>query len=196
MPKLTDTIHSTEAEQKNERCLLKIMSSPELLLSLKVQNVYGFYHISHVTPDRAWVSDTNSLNLTNAIGDNIHQLEDLCSAYYNGLHTVNNERELIYVTKNYNINILSDDMKTTTTFIETTDSNWKPQCVHWSSLFGDLLVGVYNESARIGQVTRYYQTGRLKQTIQHDNNELELYVKPCYITEKTMGMSWCLTVVL
>lgn len=65
MPNVTDTIHATEAEQEKEGCLLKIMSSPELLLSLKVQNVYGFYHISRVTSDRVWVSDTNSLNLTN-----------------------------------------------------------------------------------------------------------------------------------
>lgn len=161
-----------------------------------LQNVYGFYHISRVTSDRVWVSDTNSLNLTNTLGEIIHQLEDLCSAYYNGLHTVNNERELIYVTKNYNINKLSDDMKTATTFIETTDSNWKPQCVHWSSLFGDLLVGMYNESARIGQVTRYNKSGKLKQQIQQDNNELEMYVKPCYITDNNNGMWWCLTVVL
>lgn len=34
MPNVTDTIHATEAEQEKEGCLLKIMSSPELLLSL------------------------------------------------------------------------------------------------------------------------------------------------------------------
>ncbi|XP_052682084.1 tripartite motif-containing protein 2-like [Crassostrea angulata] len=181
----------TEKPQQENQCLLKLMSPPDILQSLTVTSV-GCNHISCVTSDRVWVSDRNNLILTDTTGVPLHRVEDSCSDLYdgnNGLHTVNSESELIYIDRNHNINKLSKDIKTTTTFIERTDSTWRPRCVYWSPSTGDLLVGVcyINNYIKIGKVTRYNQSGQLTQTIQNDNTGRGLYSGPHYITENNNG---------
>ncbi|XP_065943795.1 uncharacterized protein [Magallana gigas] len=176
----------TEKPQQGNQCLLKLMSPPELLPSLTLTDVDRCYHISCVTSDRVWVSDgRNKLMLTDTTGVPLHRVEDSCRG--NGLHAVNSESELIYIDRNYNINKLSKDMKTTTTFIETTDYTWRPRCVYWSPSTGDLLVGMYNYDTETAKVTRYNQSGQLTQTIQHDITGLGLYSEPNYITENNNG---------
>uniref|UniRef100_K1PYF6 Uncharacterized protein n=1 Tax=Magallana gigas TaxID=29159 RepID=K1PYF6_MAGGI len=194
-----DVMESLSAIQITERgnrrvgnqCLLKLMSSAEFHQSLTVADVDCCYHISCLTSDRVWVSDgRNNLILTDTTGVSLYRVEDLCSSDRytgNGLHTVNSESELIYIGRNYNINKLSKDMKTTTTFLERTDSTWRPQCVYWSLSTGDLLVGSYRKEPRTGKVTRYNQSGQITQTIQNDNTELGLYSVPNYITENNNG---------
>uniref|UniRef100_K1QXS1 Tripartite motif-containing protein 3 n=1 Tax=Magallana gigas TaxID=29159 RepID=K1QXS1_MAGGI len=178
----------TEKPQQGNQCLLKLMSPPELLPSLTLTGVDRCYHISCVTSDRVWVSDNrNNLMLTDTTGVPLHRVEDSCSDYDIGLHTVNSESELIYIDEDYNINKLSKDMKTTTTFIERTDFTWRPRCVYWSPSTGDLLVGMYNDDTDTGKVTRYNQSGQLTQTIQNDNTDLGLYIQPYYITENNNG---------
>ncbi|XP_065929796.1 uncharacterized protein [Magallana gigas] len=175
----------TEKPQQGNQCLLKLMSPPELLHSLTVTGVDGCLHISCVTSDRVWVSNRYNLVLMDATGVPLHRVDDSGSDYLFGLHTVNSESELIYIDWYYNINKLSKDMKTTTTFIERTDSTWKPWCVYWSLSTGDLLIGMYNYMT--GKVARYNQSGQLTQTIEHDNTGLGLYSKPIYITENNNG---------
>lgn len=98
-------------------CLLKLMSSPELYQSFRVLGVDRCYHISCETSQLVWVSkDKKNLFLTSTDGDTLHNLNDFKSGLY-GFHTVNDESELIYIEKNYNINKLSYDLKTTTTII-------------------------------------------------------------------------------
>eukprot|EP00105_Crassostrea_gigas_P040688 XP_019924836.1 PREDICTED: uncharacterized protein LOC105333183 [Crassostrea gigas] len=178
----------TEKPQQGNQCLLKLMSPPELLHSLTVTDVDGCYHISCVTSDRVWVSDDDdNLMLTDTTGVPLHRVEDSCRGYNRGLHTVNSESELIYINRNYNINKLSEDMKTTTTLIERTDSTWEPQCVYWSPSTGDLLFGMYNDDTETAKVTRYNQSGQLTQTIQKDNTGLGLYRYPYYITDNNNG---------
>nr|XP_034319905.1 uncharacterized protein LOC117687457 isoform X2 [Crassostrea gigas] len=179
----------TEKPQQGNQCLLKLMSPPELLPSLTLTGVDRCYHISCVTSHRVWVSDHNKLMLTNTTGVPLHRVEDSWSGLYGyrGIHTVNSESELIYIDWNYNINKLSEDMKTTTTFIERTNSTWRPRCVYWSPSTGDLLVGMYNDDTDTGKVTRYNQSGQLTQTIQNDTTELGLYREPNYITENNNG---------
>ncbi|XP_052681676.1 uncharacterized protein LOC128162486 [Crassostrea angulata] len=177
----------TEKPQQGNQCLLKLMSPPELLHSLTVTGVDCCHHISCVTSDRVWVSDRDNLMLTDTTGVPLHRVEDSCSDLYIGLHTVNSESELIYIDRNDNINKLSKDMKTTTTFIERTDSTWRPQCVYWSPSTGGLLVGMFYIYIQTGKVTRYNQSGQLTQTIQHDNTGRGLYSRPCYITENNNG---------
>ncbi|XP_065929650.1 uncharacterized protein [Magallana gigas] len=189
-----DVMESLSAIQITERgnrrvgnqCLLKLTSGAELHQSLTVTGVDCCYHISCVTSDRVWVSDhENNLILTDTTGVPLHRVEDSCSGY--GLHTVNSESELIYIDEDYNINKLSKDMKTTTTFIKRTDSTWGPWCVYWSPSTGDLLVGMYNCDTKTGKVTRYNQSGQHTQTIQHDNTGRRLYSGPNYITENNNG---------
>ncbi|XP_065929561.1 uncharacterized protein [Magallana gigas] len=176
----------TEKPQQGNQCLLKLMSSPELLPSLTVTGVGRCLHISCVTSDRVWVSDyRNNLIFTDTTGIPLHRVKDACSL--RGFHTVNSESELIYIDRNYNINKLSKDMKTTTTFIETTDSTWRPWCVYWSPSTGDLLVGMRYMYTATGKVTRYNQSGQLTQTVQHNNTGRGLYGQPLYITENNNG---------
>ncbi|XP_065931209.1 uncharacterized protein [Magallana gigas] len=180
----------TEKPQQGNQCLLKLMSPPKLLHSLTVTGVNRGLHISCVTSDRVWVSDWDNLMLTDTTGVPLHRVEDSLSGIYDckgGLHTVNSESELIYIDRNYNINKLSKDMKTTTTFIERTYSTWRPWCVYWSPSTGDLLVGMYNYWAKTGKVTWYNQSGQLTQTIQNDTTGLGLYREPYYITENNNG---------
>ncbi|XP_065930813.1 uncharacterized protein [Magallana gigas] len=178
-----------EKPQQGNQCLLKLMSPPELLPSLTVTGVGRCYHISCVTSDRIWVSDhRNNFILTDTTGVPLHRVEDSCSGF--GLHTVNSDSELIYIDRNYNINKLSKDRTTTTTFIETTDSTWRPRSVYWSPSTGDLLVGMHRkitEYSGRGKVTRYNQSGQLTQTIENDTRGLGLYRAPYYITENNTG---------
>nr|XP_034320698.1 uncharacterized protein LOC105327476 isoform X5 [Crassostrea gigas]XP_034320699.1 uncharacterized protein LOC105327476 isoform X5 [Crassostrea gigas] len=190
-----DVMESLSAIQITERgnrrvgnqCLLKLTSGAEFHQSLTLTGVRRCLHISYVTSDRVWVSDHwNNLMLTDTTGVPLHRVEDSCSDLY-GLHTVNSESELIYIDRNTNINKLSKDMKTTTTFIERTDSTWRPRSVYWSPSTGDLLVGMRNYDTWTGKVTRYNQSGQLTQTIQYHNTGRRLYREPNYITENNNG---------
>ncbi|XP_065931155.1 uncharacterized protein [Magallana gigas] len=176
----------TEKPQQGNQCLLKVMSPPELLHSRTLTGVRGCYHISCVTSAGVWVSDTYNLMLTDTTGVPLHRVKDSCSGN-RGLHTVNSDSELIYIDRNYKINKLSNEMKTSTTFIERTDSTWEPWCVYWSPSTGDLLVGMCNYDTYTGKVTRYNQSGQLTQTIQNNNTGLRLYREPSYITENNNG---------
>uniref|UniRef100_K1P1D1 Tripartite motif-containing protein 3 n=1 Tax=Magallana gigas TaxID=29159 RepID=K1P1D1_MAGGI len=176
----------TEKPQQGNQCLLKLMSPPELLHSLTLTDVDGCDHISCVTSDRVWVSDTFNLILTDTTGVPLHRVKDSHS-FLSGLHTVNSESELIYIDSKDNINKLSKDMKTTTTFIGKTDLTWRPRCVYWSPSTGDLLVGMHYIRTDTGKVTQYNQSGQLTQTIQHDNTGRRLYNQPNYITDNNNG---------
>ncbi|XP_078312217.1 uncharacterized protein LOC111133292 isoform X3 [Crassostrea virginica] len=170
--------------------LLTLMSSPVLQKSLSVTGVSVCRHISCVTPDRVWVSDSNNLILTDtATGKQLHSVKD--SLHFDtGLHTVNCDSELIYIDKDLNTNKLSSDMKTTTTFIKHTDTTWTPTCVYCSPSSGDLLVGMYRRDTDTftGKVMRYDNTGKRKHTIPHDDNTPHtLYKYPLYITENNNG---------
>lgn len=161
---------------------------PEIFQYLTVTGVNDCNHISCVTSDRVWVSDNKAnLILINTTGDTLHCLKDLCSICFSGSHSVNNDNELIYIDRNYNIQKLSKNMNTSTTFIEGTDSTWRPRCVYLSPSSGDLLVGMHREDTKIGKVVRYNKNGNLTQTIQRDNKGYAQYSKPHYITENNNG---------
>nr|XP_034320715.1 uncharacterized protein LOC117687750 [Crassostrea gigas]XP_034320716.1 uncharacterized protein LOC117687750 [Crassostrea gigas]XP_034320717.1 uncharacterized protein LOC117687750 [Crassostrea gigas] len=189
-----DVMESLSAIQITERgnrrvgnqCLLKLTSGAEFHQSLTLTGGGRCNHISCVTSDRIWVSDWNNLMLTDTTGVPLHRVKDSCRGL-SGLHTVNSESELIYIDRKHNINKLSKDMKTTTTFIKRTGSTWEPWCVYWSPSTGDLLVGMYNYDTETGKVTRYNQSGQLTQTIQNNNTGQGLYREPNYITENNNG---------
>lgn len=175
-------------DQEENGCMLKMLTPPEILNSFTLTDIDSCRHISYVTADRLWVNDDkDNLILTSTTCETLHRVNDLCRKCDKGVHTVNSDGELLYVDRNYNINILSKDLKTITTFIETTDSIWKPRCVYWSRSNSDLLVAMYRENPVQYKVTRYNQKGHPTQTIQKDKAGLDLYELPRYITENNNG---------
>lgn len=134
-----ESLSEVQITERGKRCirndrLLKTMNSPDLHQSLIVKDLHRCVHITNLTSDRVWISHKNNLVLTNATGDTLHQRNDLCIG--NGVHTGNNECELIYIDKDFNINKLSIDMKTPAKFLKTQNSTWRPQCLYWSSSNG------------------------------------------------------------
>nr|XP_022286525.1 uncharacterized protein LOC111099508 [Crassostrea virginica]XP_022286526.1 uncharacterized protein LOC111099508 [Crassostrea virginica] len=184
--------------------LLTLLSSPVLQKSLSVTGVKRCFHISCVTPDRVWVSDSKNLILTDtATGKQLHSVEHPSNSW-SGIHTVNCEGELIYIDKELNIIKLCNDMKTTTTLIKHTDKTWRPSCVYCSPSSGDLLVGMWRRDTYTdtvlktdivldiypltGKVMRYDNNGKYKQTIPHNyNTPHKVYESPDYITENNNG---------
>lgn len=169
-------------------CQLKMLSPPEFCQSFTLTDIKSCCHISVVTADLVWVSDDkDNLILTSTNCETLHRVDDLCRKCKYGVHTVNSNAELIYIDSNHNINRLSNDLKTITTFIETTDSLWKPECIYWSRSNSDLLVTMYKEDPLEFKVTRYNERGIPTQMIQKDKAGLDLYELPRYITENNNG---------
>ncbi|XP_062610082.1 uncharacterized protein LOC134271882 [Saccostrea cucullata] len=153
--------------------------------SVTVSGVSGCKHITLVSSDRVWIcDDKGNLILTNTRGDILDQVTGL-SLYGDGVHTVTQNGDVIYIDRHRNIIKRSKD-KVKTTVIPNT-APWLPQCVYSSPSTGDLLVGINNPYTGTGQVNRYTNTGQHIQTIQHDNTGQRLYSEPGYITENRNG---------
>lgn len=180
-------IVDVEKPQEGNESLLKLIYPPKLLQTLTLKYIGRCFHISNVSSDLVWVSDQNNIILTNKKGVNLHHLSDTYSRLILTSHTVNSENELIYIDKNFKINKLSRDMKSSTLFAETKGSKRLPWCVHWSLLTGNLLVGMSDLFGETGKVIRFDQTRQKTQTIQYDDTGLELYKCPLYITENNNG---------
>lgn len=101
----------------------------------KVTDLNGCYHISLVTADQLWVSDkknnpgfVDTVQASDYEDDGIilfqckHILkkDNYFDDHCNGPHTVNNDRELIYINRNFDIMKLSMDMDTSTMLIKRT----------------------------------------------------------------------------
>lgn len=158
--------------REGNKCLLKLMYTAEVHQHLTLTGgfvfPYDFHHLSPVTPDKVWVSDTrNNLILKNTAGGTLHHIMDLYNG--DGVHTVNSMSELIYIDREHGIKKLSKDRKTLTTLINNTLSEWKPLCVYWSPFTEDLLVGMVGKfvaTADTGIVIRYNQAGEITQRMQ------------------------------
>lgn len=171
----------------NER-LLKLVLPPRLHQSLSITELVRCGHITCATPDRIWTSYEGKLSLMNTIGDTLYYLEDIYFGIFeNGVHTMTSDGELIYIDMETNIKKLSKEMENTITYIPCTTSHWIPECVYCSSCNGDLLVGMHSVEIFTGKVMRYNSSGKLKQTIQHDNKGVAIYQYPSFITENNNG---------
>lgn len=166
---------------------LKVMASPKLEKSIKVNGIDSCLHISIFTQDLVWIGNGKTIILTNSNSDLRNQEYLNNFAYSTGLHTVNSDDELIYIDKEYNIIKLSQDMEVRTTFIESTNARWRPVSLHFSLLTGDLLVGMWTNDAKRAKIKRYNKTGQIISIIQHDFTGEELYSGPQFITENRSG---------
>ena len=162
--KLLSEIQITERgnRQAGNDLLLSLMSSPVLKLSYTVTGVQKCEHITCVI----WISDRYSLILADiAAGYNVIRVEDSSRYSWGGIHTVNNEFELIYINKDFNVNKLSKNTNAANTLIRNTGSTWRARFLYYSSSTGDLLVGMHTHDTITGKIMRYNNTGQLTQTI-------------------------------
>lgn len=180
---------------------------PKLHHTFSVDGVDGCIHISFVKPENAWISDhKRNIFFTNSKGDNLHHVKRISRSH--GIHTVNNDNELIYIDDENNIKKLLKDKKATMVFLAN-NSTWRPLCIYWSKTTESLLVGmihkpiryqqrepnmqdihglkIYKKSVVCNNVTRYNKTGDEIQTIQYDYRGQEMYLHPLYITENNNG---------
>ncbi|XP_062582959.1 uncharacterized protein LOC134245718 [Saccostrea cucullata] len=155
--------------------------------------------ISLGLPNKIWISDKNRLVLasTTPFMSSLHSLA--VTDIGTGVHTVTNEKELIYININENICKLSRDNTTVSTIILKSDP-WRPLCVYSSTLNGDLLVGSgkydkdYQTESKINQhfhtedrVNRYDSKILQIQTVQYKRRKEKIYNCPAYITENSNG---------
>ena len=171
--------------------------SPALQKYFSVTGVDGCYHISCVTPDRVWVNDGNHLILTDTSkGCKLYAMEGSFDSDI-GKHTVNRKGELIYINKEENVNVLSNDMETTTT-VKHKDDKLIPRSLYYSPSTGDVLIGVRKvqiidvymmarTEVAIGKVMRYDNTWQHKQTIPHSYINCTLYSNSLILRENDNG---------
>lgn len=185
---------------ENER-LLTMMSHPTLQKSFRVNNNYGYYHISFLTSEHVWISDGlyHRIHLIkNPHGSEVdasHHVYPVLEKGLFGVHTVNTRHQLVYIDKDFNIIVLSSDMSTKETFIRITEPKWKPQSVYCSKLNGDLLVGMCIMKSNLGpfiisdsgKVARYDINGELTQTMLKDHTGHPLFNHPTYLAENNNG---------
>lgn len=195
---------NNEIENLHERadCFSNQTVRPMLHQSLTVERVNGCVHISRVTSNRIWMSDVNNtlegvrdcvhisrvpsdriwmsnvddnLTLTNTANVILKNLQEKCCFSFSGVHTVNKKGDLIYIDKDYNINKLSADLETTSTFIKKNHLSGIPNCVYWSQSSYDLLVGLRTGylSKIEGKINRYNQNGEFTKTICVDHKGLK-----------------------
>ena len=72
---------------------------------------------------------------------------------------MNRENDLIYIDNKLNIKKLSSDNIIKRTLIELKDPEWKPQCVHCSTITGDLLIGMHSPNTKESKVERFDKDG-------------------------------------
>lgn len=90
----------------------------------------------------------------NRIGVKLYYVYNYCSNLYSGIfsygfYIVNNESELIYIDRIYNINKFLKCMKIVIIFIEKIDFVWILICVYWFFIIDNFLVGMYREELRL-----------------------------------------------
>lgn len=167
---------------------MKLIFQPKLIQSLEVKNM-PVDHVSFLASDRIWVRGACTFSLMKTKDKPLHHQTNLhleTFGFYSGRHAENNENEVFYIhNKNNNIYKLSKDKKSTLFIMK--NSSWEYQCVYWSMITNDLLVGMYRKDKQTGLVSRYNKSGQWTQTIEQDSTGLELYCKPYYITENHNG---------
>lgn len=167
--KLLDNIEIIEKGKRLQRqeCTLK------LKIPAVFQNVFtlkGVARVSHITCMSSNIiavsGNRNNIVLTDtATGDTLYCVDD-SHRLLDGLHAATNRGELINIDKEYNIKILSENLKTKSTFIKKAESTWRPRCIHCTPSSGDILVGMTTSAifGNIGKVERYNTSGELTHT--------------------------------
>lgn len=147
----------------------KSMPLPDIYQSLTLTEIKGCYHISLVTPDDIWISDSESnLSLTTTVGDVLHCEDDFQerNISHQGLHAVNNHENLLFAD-------MFDDNNKSASDLETI-SSVTPDEIKISKSKNSLLL-----KNKVGEVLHYvedfYDRINLKQGLHAVNNHGELF---------------------
>ncbi|XP_061185833.1 uncharacterized protein LOC133193936 [Saccostrea echinata] len=178
-----DVLENRKRKVRKKHLLKQIPT--EFLKFIQQSVINRTYHISCVTSETFWISDYyKHLVLLNLEGKPLHQLNDM-KAYGDGVYTVTSLGELIYVDNNDNICKISQETETYNRMILIKRiKEWEPLCIHFSSSYEELLVGMGSRETQTAMVNRYTSLGQKIQTIKGNNYSQSLYIKPIYITEK------------
>ncbi|XP_062615425.1 uncharacterized protein LOC134277156 [Saccostrea cucullata] len=164
------------------RYLLKLMPEAVLHRSVPIKGVHNIEHITCFQSERFWVSLPNKLILPRKASDPLYN--ETYKRAGMGVHTVTITGDLIYIDRDYNINKLSKDTKTSFTLVKKAKP-WIPLCIASSHSNGDILVGMWNYNK--AEVKRYNKTGEHMQTIPQGKSNQGLFGYPLFITENRNG---------
>lgn len=183
-------MNKTEKRSVSPYHMLKIIYPSVLYghLSISKANLNCCLHISCLPHNKVWICDKSKLVLMDATGVVHHRLNDIWNhVHITGLHSVNRNQELIYIDSDSNLIKLSEDAKTKSIFFKRENSIWRPQCVVCSHSSGDVLVGMWEFLTDRGKIMRLNSIGEIKDTIEKDKNNDNLYRNPVFITENNNG---------
>lgn len=183
-------MNKTEKRSVSLDRMLKIIY-PSVLhgqLSTSKANLNCCIHISCLPHNKVWICDKSKLVLMDTSGVVYHRLNGIWNhVHITGLHSVNRNQELIYISSDSNLIKLSEDMKTMSIFFKREKSKWRPQCLVCSHSSGDVLVGMWEVGTDRGKIMRLNSIGEIKDTIEKDKNNDNLYKNPMFITENNNG---------
>lgn len=183
-------MNKTEKRSVSLDGMLKIIY-PSVLhgqLSTSKANLNCCIHISCLPHNKVWICDKSKLVLMDTSGVVYHRLNGIWNhVHITGLHSVNRNQELIYISSDSNLIKLSEDMKTMSIFFKREKSKWRPQCLVCSHSSGDVLVGMWEVGTDRGKIMRLNSIGEIKDTIEKDKNNDNLYKNPMFITENNNG---------
>nr|XP_022306259.1 uncharacterized protein LOC111112774 isoform X3 [Crassostrea virginica] len=172
--------------------LLKLMSVPDLQKSTTLKNFVSCQNVSCVTRDQAWISERNKLVLIDIpTGNILHTLNDVVDGWWWGLHSVNINRELFYISNDSSIIKLSIDRKIASKVLTARDLLVRARSVYCTRSTGDLLVGIkifnsYKKEIN-GVVVRFNNMGQPIMIIPEHYKHHALFKDPNYITENNNG---------
>ena len=167
---LTDIQYTKRGKRTVEnKHLLRLMPVPVLQEVGILTHFESCEHISCVTRDRVWISETNKLVLIDIpTGKHIHTLNDVVDGFWSGLHTLNTDCELFYISNDNSIIKLSNDNKTASTVYKKKDTPYHPKSLYCSPSTGDLLIGMNSKKIELGLVARLTKTKELTVIIPND----------------------------
>nr|XP_022310169.1 uncharacterized protein LOC111115641 isoform X2 [Crassostrea virginica] len=177
--------------QVENKKLLKIILPAKVLDSYLITGVDCCHHLSCVTPEHVWVNDGKSIILADTKKGVTLKRLPILRIYqpWFGLHSVNSERELIYIENISTVKKCCDDMtiKTVLKMKKRRKPEWLPVCLYCSPSTSDLLIGKIIIGTDGTKITRYNKAGKVTQTIQNDENGKALFKFPRFITENNNG---------
>ena len=185
------TIMKKDKRHVDNKLLLTVVhpGNVRVLDTYVVSGVDRCHHISCVTPDRVWINDENGLILADTkTGVTLKRLHIFKRSNL-GLHSVNSERELIYIENFSTIKKLCNDMTTKTVLKvkKRRKSEWLLVCLYCSPSTDDLLIAKKRLDTNESKITRYNKQGKVTQTIKNDKDGQALYTFPKFITENNNG---------